>query len=166
MSAGTAMGIDLALVSTGGGNAQMPLGFIHTVPAGVDGEGEKTYIYVSTVASINTALGLARAGTTYGGVTLSGLTEDSRLVGITINDMTDATLGVAAGTRRFGFVQRTGIATVTGAGAVGDVATCVAGGSLDVLNAIAGAPPAMDVDQQGVGTYLDAGTTVNLWCRG
>jgi len=159
MSAGTAMGIDLALVSTGVGNAQLPIGFIHTVPAGVDGEGEKTFIYVSTIASIGAALGVARADATYSGVTLSGVTEDDITAGFTVNDMTDGALGVPAATIRFGFAQRTGVGAVTGgAGAAGNTATTAAAGACAVLGALA-------VGATGIGNYT-AADQVNLWCRG
>lgn len=160
MSAGTAMGIDLALVSTGVGNAQLPIGFIHTVPANTDGEGEKTFIYISTtISTVNANLGLARVDATYGNLILSVQTDDEKLVGVAVNDMRDATLGVPVGTIRFGFAQRTGVATVTG-GAVtaGDTVNTDNAGDMRINIAPA-------VGTIGVGNGVGA-NLANLSCQG
>lgn len=177
MSAGTGMGIDLTMVTTGAGNAQLPLGFIHTQPANQDGEGEKTFIYIGTTDSLVQFDAIERTDSTYDNIqaTTGGAPDDDVMIGTLFNDMTDATLGVPAATPRFGFAQRTGVGTALSAafGAFGNTASTLAG--LAGRLAIAGAAGA---GQNGVATVLGASVPqvppvvgaellpVNLWCKG
>jgi hypothetical protein len=182
MSAGTGMGIDLTMVSTGAGNAQLPLGFIHTQPANQDGEGERTFIYIGTTASLAVNTAVERVDGTYDGLISTtggaGAAEDDLMVGTLFNDMTDATLGVLAGTPRFGFAQRTGngtaLAAAAAVGAFGDTAT-----TLGTAGDLAVAVLPVAVGENGVGTIISPSfqtvlvppsgiffLPVKLWCKG
>jgi hypothetical protein len=184
MSAGTGMGIDLTMVSVGVGNAQLPLGFIHTQPANQDGEGERTFIYVGLELSLAQNTAVQRQDGTYDSVVATGgvgFADDNIMVGTLFNDMTNATLNlpVASIEIRFGFAQRTGNGTAltNTAGAIGlfgNTASteAAAAGELAVAPA-AGAPGENGVGLiTSVSVETDPGVSgifflpLKLWCKG
>ena len=180
MSAGTGMGIDLTMVTTGVGNAQLPLGFIHTEPANQDGEGEKTFIYIGTTESLPVNTAVERTDATYGTVQITpGTADDAVMVGTVFNDMTDATLGVLPTVIRFGFAQRTGVGTALNAAALGAFGVVASTEASTAPGELIAAPAAGAPGENGVGTMLGVSVQtvvvppsgifflpVNLWCKG
>ena len=122
MAIDTGIGISLSLVTK---TRQAPLGQTVLKPAGIDGNGESTYIYVSYIATavpvdlvIGNVVGHATGALGYADVrrALAAPNADpGTVVGVTQNAWTWLThypLGAGAADELFGFVQRTGVGKV------------------------------------------------------